>query len=141
MQHPLLCTEFDQLDAEMFTVEQHRSVFRLVQEQGGVAAVEDPARWAGQLREAARTDAQRAFLTQLAVEPIEVYGELDEHRAQEIIGTIRIHSINRQITNLKSRLGRLDPMAEAEEYQRVFAELMAVEQRKRMMRERFGGAV
>ncbi|GAA3965212.1 DNA primase [Thermobifida alba] len=141
VQHPLLCTGFDQLDAEVFTVERHREVFDLIRQQGGTAGVQDPARWAGQLREAARTDAQRAFLTQLAVEPIEVYGELDEQRAQEIIGTIRIHSINRRITNLKSRLGRLDPMAEADEYQRVFAELMAVEQRKRMMRERFGGAV
>nr|WP_278459688.1 DNA primase [Thermobifida fusca]PZN60719.1 MAG: DNA primase [Thermobifida fusca] len=141
VQHPLLCSGFDHLDADMFTVEQHRDVFHLIQKAGGTQSVQDPALWAGQLRETARNEAQRTFLTQLAVEPIEIYGELDEYRAQEIISTIRIHSINRQITNLKSRLSRLDPVADAEEYQRIFTELMTAEQQKRMMRERFGGAM
>ncbi|TDQ52023.1 DNA primase [Actinorugispora endophytica] len=140
VQHPALSGEFDQLDEDAFTVSQHRVVFRLLRDQGGVAAAQDPAQWAGRLREAARNEEQRGFVTRLAVEPVEIYGELDEHTAGEVIGTIRVHSINRQVTNLKSQLGRLDPIAQAEEYQRVFTELMTVEQRKRTMRERSGGA-
>ncbi|RCV52087.1 DNA primase [Marinitenerispora sediminis] len=139
LQHPALAAEFDRLDAEAFTVPQHRAVQELIRAQGGTAAADDPARWAARLRDAAPNDAQRGFVTELAVEPIEVYGELDEHFATEILGAITIHSIDRQIANLKSRLGRLDAVADAEEYQRVFGELMAVGQRKRVMRERVAG--
>ncbi|GAA3755696.1 DNA primase [Spinactinospora alkalitolerans] len=140
VQYPGLAAEFDRLDAEAFSVPQHRAMYELIRSRGGVAAADDPAQWAARLREAAPNDAQRGLLTQLAVEPIEIYGELDEHYANEILGTIKIHSINRQVANLKSRLGRLDPVAEAAEYQAVFGELMAMEQRRRTMRERSGGA-
>ncbi|QBI53357.1 DNA primase [Streptomonospora litoralis] len=140
VQYPALAAEFDELDPESFTVPQHRAVHTLISGQGGVAAAGEPQQWAAGLRDAAPDEAQRAFVTRLAVEPIEVYGELDGHYAQEILGTIKIHSINRQVANLKSRLGRLDPSSQAEEYQRVFTDLMAVEQQRRLMRERSGGA-
>ncbi|MGI5118405.1 DNA primase [Marinactinospora thermotolerans] len=139
VQYPSLALEFDRLDAETFTVPQHRAMVELIRAQGGVAAADDPAQWSLRLREAAPNEVQREFVTQLAVEPIEVYGEVDERYANEILGTIKIHSINRRVTNLKSRLGRLDPITEAEDYQRVFSELMAVEQQKRQMRERTVG--
>ncbi|WP_067965046.1 DNA primase [Nocardiopsis trehalosi] len=140
VQHPGLAADFDDLTEESFTVPQHRAVHGLVRELGGVGAAGDSASWAAALRAAAPNDAQRAFVTRLAVEPIEVYGELDEFQAREILGTIRVHSINRQVANLKSRLGRLDPAADADEYQRVFADLMALEQQRRLMRERAAGA-
>ncbi|MDT0302070.1 DNA primase [Streptomonospora wellingtoniae] len=140
VQYPSLAAEFDELDAESFSVPQHRAVCELIDSRGGVAAAGEPRQWAAGLCDAASDEAQRAFVTRLAVEPMEVYGELDEHYAQEILGTIKIHSINRRVANLKSRLGRLDPSAQAEEYQRVFTELMAVEQERRLMRERSAGA-
>ncbi|GAA3749715.1 DNA primase [Salinactinospora qingdaonensis] len=140
VQYPTLAADFDALDADAFAVVQHRAIHELIMAQGGVGPVTDAQRWAATLREAAPNDAQRDFVTRLAVEPVEVYGELDEHYAKEILSTIKIHSINRQVANLKSRLGRLDPVAQADEYQRVFADLMAVEQQKRLMRERASGS-
>ncbi len=139
LQYPYLAGEFDTIGPEAFTVPQHRAVRELIRAQGGVAAVEAVAQWAVRLREAAPNETQRAFVTQLAVEELEIYGEPDEHYAREIFGTIKSHSINRQVANLKSRLGRLDPSADPEEYQRVFAELMAVEQQRRLMRDGVGG--
>ncbi|KIH96417.1 DNA primase [Streptomonospora alba] len=136
VQYPGLASEFDDLDAESFSVPQHRAVYELISARGGVRAAGDAREWVAGLCDTAPDEAQRAFVTRLAVEPMEVYGELDEHYAQEILGTIKIHSINRRVANLKSRLGRLDPSAQPDEYQRIFAELMSVEQQKRMMRER-----
>ncbi|GAB3459849.1 DNA primase [Streptomonospora sediminis] len=140
VQYPDLAGEFDDLDSESFSVPQHRAVYELISAQGGVAAADGSGHWAARLRDAAPNEPQSAFVTRLAVEPIEIYGELDEHYARVILGTIKIHSINRRVANLKSRLGRLDPTAQAAEYESVFAELMAVEQQKRLMRERSGGA-
>ncbi len=141
LQYPHLAGEFDLIDAEAFTVPQHRAVRELIHSLGGVAAVADPGQWALRLRGAAPSTAQGTFVTELAVEELEIYGEPDEHYAREIFGTIRSHSTNRQVVNLKSRLGRLDPVADSEEYQRVFIELMEVEQQKRRMRGSAAGGM
>ncbi len=140
IQAPGLASGFDELDEDAFSVPQHRAVLGLLREQGGVAAADDPAQWAARLREAAPGEALRSFVTELAVERVEVDGELDERYARNIIDTILVHSANRAEANLKSRLARLDPAADAEEYNRVFAELLAAGQRKRAVRERIAGA-
>ena len=136
VQHPLLAHDFDRFTEEDFTVPQHRAVLRLIVEHGGTAAAaQDPQGWINGLRDFAPNDAERDFLTRLVVEPIEFYGELDERFAREVLSTVKTHSINRQETNLKSELSRLDAVTQAEEHNRVFAELMALNQQKRALQE------
>ncbi|WP_285730932.1 DNA primase [Nocardiopsis sp. ATB16-24] len=141
MQYPSLAVGFDTFTEEDFTVPQHRALLRLILDHGGVAAAHDPAAWVNDLREAAPNDAQRDFLTRLAVEQLEFYGELDEHYARQILGTIRTHSINRREANLKSRLSRLEGTAQVEEQQQVLVELMALQQQKRALREELAGGM
>ncbi|WP_160049884.1 MULTISPECIES: DNA primase [unclassified Nocardiopsis] len=135
LQYPSLAAGFDRLVEEDFTVPQHRAVLRLVADHGGVAAAHDPAAWVAGLREAAPNDTQRDFLTRLAVEQLEFYGELDERYAQQILGTIKTHSINRRKINLKSQLSRLDQVSEPEEYLRLSTELLRLEQERRALAE------
>lgn len=136
VQHPFLSSDFDRFTEEDFTVPQHRAVLRLIVEHGGVAtAVQDPQGWINDLRDAVPNDAERDFLTRLVVEPIEFYGELDERFARQLLSTVKTHSINRRESNLKSELSRLDAVAQAEEHNRVFAELMALGRQKRALQE------
>ncbi|MFI6574806.1 DNA primase [Nocardiopsis sp. NPDC050513] len=135
VQFPGLARGFDEFTDEDFTVPQHRAVRALVAQHGGVAAAHDPQAWVNDLREAAPNDAQRDFLTRLVVEPVEFYGELDEHYATQMLSTIRTHSINRRVANLKSELARLEGTSLVEEQQRVFAELMRLQQVKRALQE------
>ncbi|PWV57890.1 DNA primase [Nocardiopsis sp. L17-MgMaSL7] len=130
---PNLARGFDTLTEEDFTVPQHRAVLQLIRQQGGIAGVSDPETWALTLRDAAPNDAQRDFVTRLGVEEIKFYGELDDHFAQQILSTIRTHSINRRESNLKSELHRIDQAAQPEEYNRVFVELMQLGQQKRAL--------
>ncbi|MGW5875716.1 DNA primase [Nocardiopsis terrae] len=141
VKHPNLAHGFDTLSEEDFTVPQHRAVLRLIREQGGISGVQNPETWALVLRDAAPNDAQRDFVTRLGVEEIEFYGELDEHFAQQMLSTIRTHSINRREANLKSELHRIDQAAQPEEYNRVFVELMRLGQQKRALQESGGGVV
>jgi DNA primase len=113
----------------------------LIAGQGGVAAAGDPASWAARLREAAPTEAQRDFLTRLAVEQLELYGELDEYVARGILGTVRTHSINRRESNLQSQLSRLGSTDQVEELQRVLAEIQALQQEKRALQEELAGGM
>ncbi len=141
VKHPNLARGFDTLSDEDFTVPQHRAVLQLIREQGGIAGVTDPESWALTLRDAAPNDAQRDFVTRLGVEEIEFYGELDEHFAQQMLSTIRTHSINRRESNLKSELHRIDQAAQPEEYNRIFVELMQLGQQKRALQESGSGGV
>ncbi|QRN79345.1 MAG: DNA primase, partial [Nocardiopsis sp. BM-2018] len=141
VKHPNLARGFDTLTDEDFTVPQHRAVLQLIREQGGIAGVTDPESWALTLRDAAPNDVQRDFVTRLGVEPIEFYGELDEHFAQQMLDTIRTHSINRRESNLKSELHRIDQAAQPEEYNRIFVELMRLGQQKRALQESDSGGM
>ncbi len=141
VQYPWLAVGFDAFTEEDFTVPQHRAVLRLVNERGGVAAAHDPAAWVNGLREAAPNDTQRDFLTRLAVEQLEFYGELDEHYARQILGTIRTHSINRRESNLRSELSRLEGTSQVDEQQRLLTELMALQQQKRALLEEQAGSM
>ena len=42
----------------------------------------------------------------------------------------------REIAKLQSKLGRLNPVEHAEEYNKLFGDLVALEQRRRKLRER-----
>ncbi|MBB6121548.1 DNA primase [Nocardiopsis algeriensis] len=135
VQFPSLAAGFDAFTEDDFTVPQHKAVVRLVAEQGGTASAQDPAAWVSALREAAPNEVQRDFLTRLAVEELEFYGELDEHSARQILGTVRTHSINRREANLKSELSRLEGAGQMEEQQRLLTELIALQQQKRALQE------
>ncbi|MFD6097835.1 DNA primase [Nocardiopsis flavescens] len=132
---------FDAFTEDDFTVSQHRAIQGLIAKLGGVAAAGDPASWAARLRESAPTEAQRDFLTRLAVEQLELYGELEEHSARQILGTVRTHSINRRESNLKSELSRLGGGGGVEEQQRLLTELMALQQQKRALQEELAGGM
>ncbi|MCY9782781.1 DNA primase [Nocardiopsis sp. EMB25] len=141
VQFPGLARGFDEFTDEDFTVPQHRAVLALIAQGGGVAAAHDPQGWVNDLREAAPNEAQRDFLTRLVVEPVEFYGELDEHYATQMLGTVKTHSINRRVANLKSELARLEGTSQVDEQQRVFTELMRLEQERRALREYGQGAM
>jgi len=135
LQYPSLAVGFDKFTDEDFTVPQHKAVLGLIIAAGGVAAAYDPAAWVSALREAAPNETQRDFLTRLAVEQVQFYGELDEHYARQMLSTIRTHSINRRESNLRSELSRLGASSEVEEQQRVLTELMALQQEKRAFQD------
>ena len=136
LKYPNLAHGFDRFTEEDFTVPQHRELLGLIERHGGVgAAIQDPQGWIHRLRGHAAGDAQRNLLENLTAEPLEFYGELDSHSARQILGTIRTHSINRREVNLKSKLARIDAVADPEEHNRVFTELLALGQQKRNLQE------
>lgn len=141
VQYPMLAHGFDALESEIFTVREHQVMHQLIRSQGGLVAVEEPHRWGLQLYDATPNDTQAAFLTELASEPMEVDGDLTEQGAEEILRTVRLHALSREVAALHSQLRRLNQETEPTEYNRVFAELMSLQQRKRMVQERTDGAM
>ena len=145
VQRPALCgPAFDALGADDFTVPVHAAMRDLIAGCGGVAGAGSAREWAERLRGAAPSDTARAFVTRLAVEPLQAPGadgEPDARYADGVLAKVEELAISRQIAVVKSRLQRMNPVDEQAKYNRMFGDLVALEQRHRQLLERAAGAI
>ncbi len=143
VQHPALCVPmFDSLGADDLVVPSHSAVRALIADCGGVTSAESARTWVTRLAERALDDGLRDFITRLAVEPIEVPradGEPDARFAGEVLARVEELAVTRRIVSLKSRLQRMNPVDEAG-YNRLFGDLIALEQRRKALVEKAAGA-
>jgi DNA primase len=146
VQRPALCGPvFDALGADSFAIPLHAAVYELVEGCGGTGQAGGSSReWAERLRVSAPDDRVRGFLTRLAVEPLMVPrsdGEADARYAEVILVSVEEFAVSREITRIKSRLQRMNPVDEEAAYKRMFGDLVALEQRKKGLSDRAAGAV
>ncbi|HET7018533.1 MAG TPA: DNA primase [Streptosporangiaceae bacterium] len=138
----LLGPAFDGLGAEAFTASAHQAVRELIAGCGGVAAAGPVRDWVDLLLGAAPHDNARMFLTRLAVEPVEAPGanaEPDVRYADELLSRVEELAVSRRIAAVKSRLQRMNPLTEQSDYNHLFGDLVALEQRRKLLLERAGG--
>jgi DNA primase len=145
VQRPALCgPAFDAIGAGSFSAPVHASVFGLIVQCGGAGSAAGGREWAEQLRAAAPDDRARGFVTRLAVEPLRAPrsdGEADARYADAVLARIEELSVSREIAVIKSRLQRLSPVEETAAYNRMFGDLVALEQRRKVLSERAAGAL
>jgi DNA primase len=145
VQRPALCGPvFDAIEATAFTAAPHTAVYELIAASGGARGAGSGREWAARLRDAAPNDRVRAFVTQLAVEPLRVPradGEPDARYADAVLARVEELAVSRSIAIVKSRLQRLSPVDGQSEYNRIFGDLVALEQRRKALLERAAGAL
>ncbi len=146
VQRPALCGPvFDELGTAAFTAPQHAAVFDVIAGCGGAGRAAAGGReWAERLRAAAPDDQVRTFVTQLAVEnprAPRADGEPDARYADAVLARIGELTVSREIATVKSRLQRLNPVNETAEYNRLFGDLVALEQRRKVLSEQAAGAL
>jgi DNA primase len=145
IQRPALCGPvFDELQPAYFTAPAHAAVCELIAANGGVASARSAREWAERLRNGAPNDNARGFVTRLAVEPLEVpglTGEPDAKFADAVLARVEELAVSRDIARVKSRLQRLSPVTDQTEYNRMFGDLVALEQRRKVLSDRAAGAL
>jgi DNA primase len=145
IQRPALCgPTFDAIDPAAFTAPRHAAVRDLVAACGGTGGAGNAQEWAALLRQTAPEDAARAFVTQLAVEPLRVPradGEPDARYADAVLARLEELAVSRSIAAVKSRLQRLNPVDGQATYNRTFGDLVALEQRRKALLEKAAGAL
>jgi DNA primase len=77
----------------------------------------------------------RSLLTELAVEPLQVKSEVDIRYVEVIVARLQETLVGKQVADLKSRLQRLSPVEQPDEYRELFGDLVALEQYKKALRE------
>jgi DNA primase len=140
VQRPGLCgPEFDALGPEAFTVTAHAAVFRLIAEAGGTGLAGNVREWAALLRENAPNDRARAFMTRLAVEPPQLTGEPDARYVDQVLARVGELAVSREIAAVKGKLQRMNPVQQQTEYNQLFGDLVALEQRRKTLLDRAAG--
>ncbi len=123
------------VDASDFTHPTYRAVWEVIAEGGGpVAGVSDPG-WAARLRDHATDTATASALSALVVEPLRTSKEPDLAYVHAHVYWLQELTAQRRIAELKSRLQRTNPVEQAVDYNRMFGELVALEQHRRNLRE------
>ncbi|MBY9076824.1 DNA primase [Nocardioides sp. WL0053] len=137
VQHPLVVGRAAKdVDADDFTHPTYRGVWEAVSACGGPSAAPGNDVWVAKLQENVAEPAVAQALNALAVEPLlsmkepnDAYVAAHVYRLQEV-------TVMRRIADVKSKLQRTNPVEHATEYNRMFGELVALEQHRRNLRER-----
>jgi DNA primase len=151
VQRPGLCgPAFAALGEEAFTLPAHAEVFRLIcacagwtLDAPGAGPAPSGSEWARSLREAAHDEQAESLVTQLAVESLRTPGadgEPDARYVTVIMATVGANAVSRQIDRVKSRLQRMDPVAAQGDYNRLFGDLIGLEQQRKLLVDRANGA-
>jgi DNA primase len=124
-----------EVSAEDFTHPAYAALWQAVGAAGGPGTAAADARWVGAVA-AATAPPVSDLVTGLAVEPLRSAGEqpapgyIHQH-----VHRIRELTALRRIADLKSKLQRTNPVEDTTEYNRMFGELVALEQHRRRLRE------
>jgi DNA primase len=142
LQEPVLAgLMFDSVDESVYVHPVHAAVRTAIASAGGAASAAGGAGWIEAVRDAANDLAAKAIVGELAVEPLRIDGAPDPHYVVVQISRLQLFAVNRRIADVKSRLQRVNPVAESEEYHRLFGELLSLEQHARALREQTSGGV
>ncbi|XVQ88507.1 DNA primase [Microbispora siamensis] len=144
----LLGPEFDALGAATFTLPEHVALYEVIVAAGGTVAGGPGGReWVDRLLEQADAGTQdgtgvdlRSLVTRFAVEAVRADVNVEERYGAAVLAKIQEVAVGRAVAQVKSRLQRLNPVEEQQEYNRLFGELVALEQQRRVLRERASGA-
>jgi len=132
---------FDQVDAEYFDDPLHTVVRAGIATVGGAGVSAGGANWISAIIDSCPDLAAAALVAELAVEPLRLDTEPDAFYVNTTMATVQRPKVERQVTGIKSRLQRVNPQTDQEEYMRLFSELVTLEQRLRGLREQVSRGV
>ncbi|WP_406046655.1 DNA primase [Kribbella sp. NBC_00889] len=128
MQHPALVgVAFDELDDHDFTHPWLAAVRTAMAKAGGPSAAPAAEAWVVAVRDAIGNDPAAAVVSALAVDPLRLGREPDEAYALALLARLQELTCARRIQDLKSKLQRTNPIDRADDYNKMFGELIALE--------------
>ena len=131
---------FDSLTVESFTHPGYAALRSAIQAAGGTSSGLTRTGWIDAVREQAGTPAVEGLITELGVETINVSDE--ERLPRYVAGVLaRLQEVwvGRQVAEVKSKLQRMSPVEQSDEYHALFGDLVALEAYRRSLLEQASG--
>ena len=140
LQYPALAGPvFDTLTVESFTHPGYAAVRGAIEAAGGTSSGVTGAQWIDAVRQRAASDLPAGLISELGVEAVQV----DEERLPRYIAGVlaRLQEVwmGRQIAEVKSKLQRMSPIEQGDEYHALFGDLVAMEAYRRSLLEQASG--
>jgi DNA primase len=141
LQYPTLAGPvFDSLTVESFTHPGYAAVRGAIGAAGGTSAGLTGAQWIEAVRAQTAAPAAANLVNELGVEAINVD---DDDKLRRYIGGVlaRLQEVwvGRQIAEVKSKLQRMSPVEQGDEYHALFGDLVAMEAYRRSLLEQASG--
>jgi DNA primase len=135
----LVHTWFASIEPAAFTGQGQRRVFAAITAAGGPPEYPDE-QWITEVLERCPDDEARSEVRALAVElPRALFGDdhatVDGRFARNVLSRLLELDAGRRLTEVKSRLQRINPVDSPDEYRRLFGDVLALEQYRRQLRE------
>ena len=132
---------FDAVEASAYTHPAYAAIRTAIGAAGGsTAGLAGPA-WMDAVGEHCPAEVVRPMLAELAVEPLRAAAEPDSRYVGAVMARLQELALVRAVTQLKSRLQRVNPVEQADAYHRMFGELIALEAQVRVLREQALGGL
>jgi DNA primase len=132
---------FDAIDESYFTHPAHRAVREAISEVGGASSGVAGPGWINAVRDACADLTGQMLVMELAVDPVQLDGEPDSRYLHVVLARLQLAGVSRRIGEAKSKLQRINPVTEKDEYHGRFAELVALEQHARALKEKAAGGL
>ena len=141
LQYPALAGPvFDTLTVESFTHPGYAAVCTAILAAGGTATGIGGAEWLDAVRQKAPSPAAGGLINELGVEAIRVN---DDEKLPRYIASVlaRLQEVwvGRQIAEVKSKLQRMSPVEQGDEYHALFGDLVAMEAYRRSLLQQASG--
>lgn len=92
--------------------------------------------WTAAISDSLESEQLKRVFSQCVVEPLRAQTSVTPTLIESLIARLQEVTTGRRIMEVKSRLQRTNPVDEAEVYNKMFGELVALEQQRRSLRER-----
>ncbi|MBF9131775.1 DNA primase [Plantactinospora sp. S1510] len=132
---------FDALAPESYLNPVHQAVRAAIEAAGGAASATAGAVWIERVRDACGDLGAAALVGELAVEPLRIDAEPDPRYVSITLARLEWGAVTTRIRDLKSKVQRVNPAANKDEYFTLFGELLSLEQHARALREQAMGGL
>lgn len=140
LQYPALAGPvFDALTAESFTHPGYAAVRAAIDLAGGTVACVTGAQWLDMVRRQTKSELTAGLINELGVEAIQVDDDRLPRYIAGVLARLQEVWMGRQIAEVKSKLQRMSPIEQGNEYHALFGDLVAMEAYRRSLLEQASG--
>lgn len=140
LQYPALAGPvFDTLTVESFTHPGYAAVRGAIEAAGGTSSGVTGAQWIDAVRRRAASELTAGLISELGVEAVQVDDEKLPRYIAGVLARLQEVWMGRQIAEVKSKLQRMSPIDQGDEYHALFGDLVAMEAYRRSLLEQASG--
>jgi len=132
---------YDSVPEEAFDHPTYRALHAALLRAGGASLGLSGPAWTDAIAGHCPEQATRTLLTELAVEPLTIKEGGESRYIGLLLAKLQKELVARQIVDVKSRLQRLSPVNNAQEYHVLFGDLIALEQYHKALGDQAAGEI